>query len=132
MPRGELRVTYYAPDELGFNALVAHLSEQTYTPARRRRFSATYDTTYTNGPIPWHRDSGNGLLALLLVASNEPESSYHDYSYVGELITATGSFSMDPGDIVVFNSDSGHAWLSDFSCTFATVTLSKQRPKCRC
>lgn len=132
MPRGELSVTYCAPDELGFNALTTHLNDHSYTPARRRRFSAPYDITYTSGPIPWHRDSDNGLLALLLVASNEPESSYHDYHYVGELITAAGPFSMDPGDIVVFNSDSGHAWLSDFSCTFATVTLSKKRAKRRC
>lgn len=132
MPRGDLRVTYPSPGDLGFPALNTHLVEQGYMAACRRRFNHTYDITYTNGSIPWHYDSDYGLLALLLIASNEPESSYHGYSYVGQLVTAAGPFPMDPGDIVVFNSDSGHAWLSDFSCTFATVTLSKKRAKRRC
>lgn len=124
--RGQLRVCACSPDESGFPELVGHLNEQGYAPSSRR-FNTTYDFTYVNGPITWHEDQGNGLTALLLVNSTAPSTLAHDYPYVGELITSAGAFPLDPGDIVVFNSDSGHAWLSDFRCTFATVFVRRKR-----
>jgi len=124
--RGELCVRTCSPTDFGFPGFVAHLSEQGYAPSTRR-YANTYDFTYVNGPITWHRDEGNGLTALLLVNSTEPIATTHDYAHVGELITSAGPFPMNPGDIVVFNSDSGHAWLSDFLCTFATVFVRRKR-----
>lgn len=124
--RGELHVCSCLPADLGFPELATHLSKQGYAPAARR-FASTYDLTYVNGPITWHQDEGNGLTTLLLINSTEPITPNHDYTHVGELITSAGPFPMNPGDIVVFNSDSGHAWLSDFLCTFATVFVRRKR-----
>ena len=124
--RGELHVCPCSPDECGFPELVGHLDEQGYSPSRRQLVT-TYDFTYVNGPIAWHEDKGNGLTALLLVNSTEPSTLAHQYAHVGELITSAGAFPLHPGDIVIFNSDSGHAWLSDFRCTFATVFVRRKR-----
>ena len=124
--RGELSVRSCSPSDVGFPELVDHLDKQGYVSSRRQ-YTTTYDFTYVNGSIAWHEDKGNGLTALLLVNSTEPSTLAHDYAHVGELITAAGAFPLDPGDIVIFNSDSGHAWLSDFRCTFATVFVRRKR-----
>lgn len=124
--RGELRVCFCLPSDVGFPELVGHLDEQGYSPSRRH-LNSTCDFTYVNGPIVWHKDKGNGLTALLLVNSTKPSTLAHDYAHVGELITSAGAFPLDPGDIVVFNSNNGHAWLSDFRCTFATVFVRRKR-----
>jgi len=123
--RGALGVDRRELEDPGFLDFVNHLGRFGYLP-RNSNDGSVYDFTYANGPIPWHTDQGYGLVALLLLEVSVITQLDNEYSHAGELITASGAFPMDPGDIVVFNSDAGHAWLSDYVCTFATVYVRRK------
>jgi hypothetical protein len=122
--RGALGVVPRGLEDPGFLDLVNHLGRSGYLP-QNSKGSSVYDFTYVNGSLPWHTDQGNKLTALLLLEVSDVTMLGHQYSYAGQLITSSGAFPMDPGDIVVFNSDVGHAWLSDHFCTFATVFVRR-------
>lgn len=44
-----------------------------------------------------------------------------------QLITRHGPLDMRQGDLCVFDSDQGHAWLSNAACVMVMATVTRQR-----
>lgn len=110
----------------GFPEFIEHLAACGYKPRRRH---ADCDFTITNGSIEYHDDSGFGLVAICLAHVEDPDPASHSYNYDAQLITRSGAASMNVGNVVVFNSNAKHAWLSGFPCILASVSVSKLRTR---
>ena len=92
-----------------------------YANGRGRYFNYSYDII--NGAICWHTDPGLGKVALALLNNG------HNDICGCQLITKHGALNVNQGDVIVFNADEKHAWISNSWCIVATVTVSKSRSK---
>lgn len=97
----------------------AHLRDCGYHPRDCRRYPSL-SLTFVEGACRWHTDPGFGIVACWLVHS---ENSLGDDA---QLITRHGPLDMSQGDLCVFDSDHGHAWLSNAACVMVMATLSKR------
>jgi hypothetical protein len=80
------------------------------------------------GSVPWHNDSGIGLLLNWLVMSANLEG-YKDCMYHNDchLLTRHGQLEIKVGDIFVFNGNIGHAWISNSQCMLVQSTVKAIR-----
>ena len=76
------------------------------------------DITVVNGSAFVHKDNDYGVMAIALIDS------------VGdaELVTRHGGTRMKPGDVVVFDSDEWHAWISHGPCALASICVAPITP----
>lgn len=81
------------------------------------------------GSVPWHDDSGIGLLLNWLVASRNLEGYKDCLSHNNcHLLTRHGELEIKAGDIFVFNGNIGHAWISNSQCMLVQTTVKATRP----
>jgi hypothetical protein len=80
------------------------------------------------GSVPWHNDSGIGLLLNWLVMSANL-GGYKDCMYHNDchLLTRHGQLEIKVGDIFVFNGNIGHAWISNSQCMLVQTTVKTMR-----
>lgn len=96
-----------------------HLRTCGYRPRACKQYSAL-SLTFVDGACRWHTDPGFGLVACWLVHN---ENSLGDDA---QLITRHGPLDMKAGDLCVFDSDQGHAWLSNAACVMVMATVSRR------
>ena len=108
-------------EEWDFPALVALANAAGYTPCQTERF-ASPSFLPVNGSVKWHTDAGCGVNVACFVSNN---SSIY---LLPELITKHGALEVSPGDVFVFNTSQGHAWLSHDVCVLASITVKRKRP----
>lgn len=73
------------------------------------------DITVVNGSAYVHKDNDFGVLGIALIDSGNDET---------ELITRHGGVRMCVGDVVVFDSDEWHAWISHGPCALASICVA--------
>ena len=117
---GEVETYRASLEEWDFPALVALANAAGYTPCQTERF-ASVSFLPVNGSVKWHTDPGCGVNVACLVSNNG--SIYPS----PELITKHGALEVSPGDVFVFNTSQGHAWLSHDVCVLASVTVKRKR-----
>jgi hypothetical protein len=123
--RGGLVTSARTSNYPGFQELSDLLKDNGYKTRNPKSFQATYDFTVVNRSINWHKDADIGLIAICLIDSDESLSGANEYTCTGELITRSGSCPMGIGDVVVFDSSRGHAWISGHCCLLATVAVRR-------
>lgn len=129
---GGLAIEVRQPTDPGFDSFVEHLDIHGFKPRSLR--NTTCDVMVINGPVEEHTDN-NGLTAICLIRSSLPIQysdwiSSHprsEYSQEAQLITHSRTASLNRGDIVVFDSNRPHAWLSGFKCIVASIFVSRIR-----
>lgn len=97
-----------------------HLHDCGYRPRDCKRYQSL-SLTFVEGACRWHTDPGFGIVACWLVHS---ENSLGDDA---QLITRHGPLDMRKDDLCVFDSDHGHAWLSNAACVMVMATVTRQR-----
>jgi hypothetical protein len=73
------------------------------------------DITITNGSVYVHTDDDYGVMAITLIDSADET----------ELITRHGGIRMMVGDVVVFDTDYWHAWISHGPCAIAGMCVQR-------
>ena len=104
-----------------FPLLVSAASDKGYALRKPKRCSSM-DLLYVKRSLNWHRDPLVGLQAITLLASNEPEPEEYP-----QLITKHGALIMRVGQMAVFDTRQGHAWIANGSNTLAGITVKKVR-----
>lgn len=80
------------------------------------------------GSVPWHDDSGIGLLLNWLVTSKNLEGYKDCLSHNDcHLLTRHGQLEIKVGDIFVFNGNIGHAWVSNSQCMLVQTPVKAIR-----
>ena len=103
-----------------FPALAALANAAGYAPCKRVLY-ASINYVIANGSIKWHTDTGCGTNVACLVSNDN--SIYP----LPELITKHGRLEVTPGDVFVFNTNHGHAWISHDVCVLASITVKRKR-----
>ncbi len=107
-------------DEWDFPALARLANAAGYVPCQTVIY-ASASFILCNGSIKWHTDPGCGVNVAYLVGNGG--SIYP----LPELITKHGALEVSPGDVFVFNTDQGHAWLSHDVFVLASITVKRKR-----
>jgi len=107
-------------EEWDFPALARLANAAGYLPCKADLY-ASVNFLPCNGSIKWHTDPGSGVNVACLV--NHDSSIYP----LPELITKYGALEVNPGDVFVFNTNQGHAWLSHDLCVLASITVKRKR-----
>ena len=76
------------------------------------------DITQVNGSAFVHTDDDYGIMAITLI----------DSAGETELITRHGGTRMSVGDVVVFDTDKWHAWISHGFCALAGICVQRITP----
>ena len=118
---GEVDSCRASLEEWDFPALVALANAAGYTPCQTEWF-ALASFLPVNGSVKWHTDAGCGVNVACLLSN---DSSFYP---LPELITKHGALEVTPGDVFVFNTSQGHAWLSHDVCVLASITVKRKRP----
>lgn len=80
------------------------------------------------GSVPWHDDSGIGLLLNWLVKSKDLVGYKDCLSHNDcHLLTRHGQLEITVGDIFVFNGNIGHAWVSNSQCMLVQTSVKAIR-----
>ena len=80
------------------------------------------------GSVPWHDDSGIGLLLNWLVKSKDLVGYKDCLSHNDcHLLTRHGQLEIKVGDIFVFNGNIGHAWVSNSQCMLVQTPVKAIR-----
>lgn len=119
---GEVDALKVDPKEFGFDLYIKHLAQCGWRPRRCVLYQAV-SLTYCNGSVPWHSDPGFGKVAACLVHKKP------NLGNVTQLITKHGPCDMELGDLIVFDSDHGHAWIGHGTSIFAMVAVAPIRKK---
>jgi hypothetical protein len=117
---GEVESVYACLREWSFPELVQIAAVAGYIPWDVQMY-ASCNFLAVNGSVKWHTDTGSGINVACLVISK---------NYLGalpELITRWGALELRSGDVFVFNTDKGHAWISEDFCALASITAKKTR-----
>jgi hypothetical protein len=107
-------------DEWDFPALARLANAAGYVPCQTGIY-ASVNFLPCNGSIKWHTDPGSGVNVACLVGNGGSIYS------LPELITKHGALEVSPGDVFVFNTNQGHAWLSHDVCVLASITVKRKR-----
>lgn len=76
------------------------------------------DITVVNGSAYVHTDNGYGIMAITLI----------DSAGETELITRHGGTRGSVGDVIIFNTDEWHAWISHGPCALAGICVRRITP----
>ena len=76
------------------------------------------EITVVNGSAFVHKDKGYGIMAITLIDSADET----------ELITRHGGTRMIVGDVVVFDTNKWHAWISHGPCALAGICVRRITP----
>lgn len=94
------------------------LKEHNYQ-RRKCRYYNSLSLTYINGACRWHTDPGFGVVACWLVHCE------NDCGYNAQLITKHGALEMFENSLCIFDSNKGHAWISNAICVMVMATITR-------
>jgi hypothetical protein len=113
----------FSKDEHCFPRLLEHLDRYGYSFRSFKTYYAPITYTWVKGSACEHTDPGFGKVAGWLIY--DKRINYNP----PELMTRHGSTPVRVGDIVIFNSDLPHAWLSNGVCILAMVQIKKKHKR---
>jgi hypothetical protein len=118
---GEVESRTSTPDEWSFPQLVNVAVTAGYAPCHAWGGYASVSFLSVNGSVKWHTDPGSGINVACLV-------SHETNLYAKpELITRHGAMEISTGEVFVFDSNKGHAWISQEVCVLASITVRRRR-----
>ena len=120
---GEIEEVEAGVEDEAIQAIIKEAENNGHKYAKGRSGYSRYCYDIINGAVCWHTDPGLGKVALALLNNG------HNDIWDCQLITKHGALNVRQGDVIVFNADEGHAWISNSWCIVATVTVSKSRSK---
>lgn len=98
------------------------LQDRNYRKRECQKY-APLTLTYIDGSARWHTDPGFGLVACWLVYSeNYP-------GFDAQLITTRKPLDLRENDLCIFDSDQGHAWISNGVCVMVMATVAPIKKK---
>ena len=95
-----------------------HLARSGWQPNQDALTWYPADITVVNGSAFVHKDKDYGIMAIALI----------DSEYETQLITRHGGTIMSVGDVVVFDTDKWHAWISHGPCALAGICVRRITP----
>jgi hypothetical protein len=110
--------------EWDFPFFVNALASTGFSPQKRLYYSS-FDFTFVNQSVSWHKDDGCGILVATLVAQSKSEDRCVGSRHA--LITKHGELPLQLGDMFVFNASLHHAWISYEACVLACITVKRKR-----
>lgn len=90
------------------------------------KFYGTRQIILVSGSVGEHRDEGLGLVLSWLIYQ-KPLKGKTAANHSCYLQTRNGEHAVTLGDIFLFNATHYHAWMSNFDCALAQITVSKSR-----
>ena len=95
---------------------------------RESQWHASLSLTYCKGSVPPHDDPQLGLTALWLV-NVKPLHRNQQGFYPGRqsFYSSKQWLEVCLGEIIVFDADKEHAWLSNYHCSMIMQTIKKTR-----
>lgn len=95
-----------------------HLKRSGWRPNPDAAICPPADITIVNGSAFVHTDDDYGVMAIALI----------DSVYEAELVTHWGGTRMTVGDVVVFDTDKWHAWISHGPAALAGICVAPITP----
>ena len=92
------------------------------------KFYGTRQIILVSGSVAEHRDEGLGLVLSWLIYQ-KPLKGKTAAEYSCYLQTGNGEHAVTLGDVFLFNATQRHAWMSNFDCALAQITVSKPRKR---
>ena len=96
-----------------------------------KRYNSPYNSlslTYCKGSIQPHHDPGYGLVALWLVSVKQLHRIQSGFqSEDPSLYGSRRWLDVRLGEIIVFDADKEHAWLSNYHCSMIMQTVRRVR-----
>lgn len=109
-----------------FKLLKKRAEYEGFTHRDTNRFYGTREIILVSGSVPRHRDEGMGLVLSWLIYQ-EPLKGKTAFDGSCYLQTRNGEHAVTLGDVFLFNATHNHAWMSNFDCALAQITVSKPR-----
>jgi hypothetical protein len=109
----------------GFKQLLQVAQISGYEP-RECRLYQSCSHVVVNGSVSWHEDYSLGVVASTVIAafdSNGDEVEVSSTTGELQLLTNTLKPFVVPGDVFIFDTSRGHAWISPFRCVLAQMTV---------
>ena len=84
--------------------------------------------TYCKGSIQPHHDPDYGLVALWLVSVKRLHQNQHGFQSEDPVLYSSKQWlDVRLGEIIVFDTDKEHAWLSNYHCSMIMQTVRRVR-----
>ena len=95
---------------------------------RESQLFASLSLTYCKGSVQPHDDEGFGLAALWLVSVKPLHKHQREFYPEKPLIYSSKQWlDVRLGEIIVFDTDKEHAWLSNYHCSMIMQTVRRVR-----
>ena len=96
-----------------------------------KRYDSPYNSlslTYCKGSIQPHDDPRYGLVALWLVSVKQLHRIQHGFQSDDPFFCSSNQWlDVRLGEIIVFDADKEHAWLSNYHCSMIMQTVRRVR-----
>ena len=95
---------------------------------RESQLFASLSLTYCKGSVQPHDDEGFGLSALWLVSVKPLHKNQREFYPEKPLLYSSKQWlDVRLGEIIVFDTNNEHAWLSNYHCSMIMQTVRKAR-----
>jgi hypothetical protein len=103
------------------------LASNDYT-VRDSTWYTSLSLTYCKGSVRPHNDPKYGLTALWLVSVKPLHKNQRGFESEAPSFYSSKQWSdVYPGEVIVFDADKEHAWLSNYHCSMIMQTIKKTR-----
>lgn len=122
--------TSLSPEDKCFQLLKKRAEDEGFVYRDKCKFYGSREIILVSGSLgkhrDKHRDEGMGLVLSWLIYQ-EPLKGRSAAEYSCCLQTRKGEHAVALGDVFLFNATHNHAWMSNFDCAIAQITVSKPR-----
>lgn len=95
---------------------------------RESQWYTSLSLTYCKGSVLPHNDPNYGLTALWLVSVKPLHKNQREFGPQAPSFYSSSQWSdVYPGEVIVFDADKEHAWLSNYHCSMIMQTIKKTR-----
>lgn len=114
------------PEDKCFQLLKKRAEYEGFVYRDKCKFYGSREIILVSGSVAEHRDEGMGLVLSWLIYQ-KPLKGKSAAEYSCCLQTRKGEHAVTLGDVFLFNATHNHAWMSNFDCAIAQITVSKPR-----
>lgn len=118
--------TSLLPEDKCFQLLKKRAEYEGFAYRDKCKFYGSREIILVSGSVGKHRDEGMGLVLSWLIYQ-EPLKGRSAAECSCCLQTGKGEHAVTLGDVFLFNATHNHAWMSNFDCAIAQITVSKPR-----
>lgn len=114
------------PEDKCFQLLNKRAEDEGLVYRDKCEFYGERQIILVSGSVGEHRDEGMGLVLSWLIYQ-KPLKGKGALDCSCYLQTRNGEHAVNIGDVFLFNATHHHAWMSNFDCALAQITVSKPR-----